>query len=37
MDTHSWLTIIVCVARIVFLVIENIRSRRDDGKTDKES
>ncbi len=37
MDTHSWFTFIVCVARIVFLVIEKLRARHDDGKTDKES
>lgn len=37
MDIHSWLTLIVSVVRIVFLVIEKRRSRHDDGKTNNES
>ncbi len=37
MDIHSWLTVIVSVARIVFLVIEKPRTRRDGGKTNNES
>ena len=37
MDIHSWLTVIVGVTRIVFLVIEKRRTRRDDGKTNNES
>ena len=37
MDTHSWLTVIVSIARIVFLVIEKHRTRRDDGKSNNKS
>lgn len=37
MDIQSWLTIIVSVARIVFLVIEKHRTSRDGGKTNDES
>ena len=37
MDIHSWLTVIVSVTRIVFLVIEKRRTRCDDGKTNNES
>ncbi len=37
MDIHSWLSLIVSVARIVFLVIEKRRARRDGGKTNNES
>lgn len=37
MDIQSWFTVIVSVARIVFLLIEKHRTRRDGGKTNKES
>lgn len=37
MDTQGWLTVIVSVVRIVFLVIEKRRTRHDDGKTNNES
>ena len=37
MDIHSWITVIVSVARIVFLVIDKRRTRRDGGKTNNES
>lgn len=37
MDIHSWLSVLVSVARIIFLVIEKRRTRRDDGKTNNES
>jgi len=37
MDIHSWLTLIVSVVRIVFLVIERHRTRHGGGKTNNES
>jgi len=37
MDIRSWLAVIVSVVRIVFLVIEKRRTRRDDGKSNNES
>lgn len=37
MDIHSWLTVIVSIARIVFLVIEKRRTGRSGGKTNNES
>lgn len=37
MDTQSWLTVIVSVVRIVFLVIEKHRTRHDDRKSNNES
>jgi hypothetical protein len=37
MDIHSWLNVIVSVARIVFLANEKHRTRRDGGKANNES